>query len=111
MAGDRPAKHLVMQAAINTHLPQSIGAAALAGQHGMTLAISSAVADTDMSSAIAGIDASKGMPAMTGRESGANANPAIVRTASSRRMVILHFTSAKSHRMALIDSRPRLTTP
>jgi hypothetical protein len=100
-----------MQPAINTHLPQSVGAGALAGQHGMSLAFASAVADTDMSSAIAGIDASKGAPAMTGRDSGANANPAIVRIASSRRMMILHFTSAKSHRMAQIDSRPRLTTP
>lgn len=109
MADDRPLKHLVMQAAINTHLPQSIGA--LAGQHGMSFAISSAVADTDISSVIAGIDASNGVPAMTGRDSGANANPAIVRIASSPRMVIFRFTPAKSHRMAQIDSRPRLTTP
>jgi hypothetical protein len=109
MADDRPLKHLVMQAAINAHLPQSIGA--LAGQQGMSFAIPSAVADTDISSAIAGIDASEGVPAMTGRDSGTNANPAIVRIASSRRMVILHFTSAKSHRMAQIDSQPRLTTP
>jgi hypothetical protein len=98
-----------MQVAINTHLSQSIGA--LAGQHGMSFAISPAVADTVMSLAIAGIDASNGGPAMTGRDSGANANPAIVRIASSRRMVILRFTSAKFHRMAQIDSRPRLTTP
>jgi hypothetical protein len=98
-----------MQVAINTHLSQSIGA--LAGQHGMLFAISSAVADTDISSAIVCTDASKGVPAMTGRDSGANANPAIVRIASSQRMVILRFTSAKSHRMAQIDSRPGLTTP
>jgi len=102
---------LVMQAVINTHLPQSIGAGALTGQHGMSLAICWAVADTDISSAIVGIDASDGVPAMTGRDSGANANPAIVRIASSPRMVIFRFTPPKSHRMAQIDSRPRLTTP
>ena len=109
MADDRPLKHLVMQAAINTHLPQSIGA--LVGQHGMSFAIPPAVADTDISSAIAAIDGSEDAPAMTGRDNGANANAATVRIASSPRMVIFRFTSAKSHRMAQIDSRPRLTTP
>lgn len=88
MAADRPEKHTVMQAAMTTHLSQSIGAGALVGQHAMPLAISSVVADMDMSSAIAGIDASEVVPAMTDRDSGANANPAITRIASSRRMVI-----------------------
>src|SRR6202035_4262418 len=37
-----PAKHFVTQAAMNTHLSQSIGA--FVGQHGMSPAISSAVA-------------------------------------------------------------------
>jgi hypothetical protein len=78
-----------MQADINTHLSQSIGAGAFEGQHGMSFAISSAVADIDMSSAIA---ESEVVPAMTGRDSGPITSPAIVRIASSRRMVIWRFT-------------------
>jgi len=39
-----PLKHLDMQAAMYTHLSQSIGAGAFDGQHGMSLAISSAIA-------------------------------------------------------------------
>ena len=88
---------------MNTHLSQSIGAGAFEGQHGMSLAISSAVADTD-ASAIADIAASMAAPAMTGRDSGAKANPAIIRIASSRRMVTWRFTPPKSHRTAQIDS-------
>jgi hypothetical protein len=107
MAADRPAKHLVMQAAINTHLSQSIGAGALAGQHGMSPANSSAVADIDM---LSDIDASEAAPAMTGRDNGANTSPAIMKIASSRRMVIWRFTAVKSHRTAQIDSLSRLTT-
>jgi hypothetical protein len=87
---------LVAQAAMKTHLSQSIGAGALVGQHGMSLAIWSA----DISSAIAAIDASDAVPAMTGRDSGANTSPAIMKIASSRRMVIWRFTSTKSHRTA-----------
>ena len=89
---------------MNTHLSQSIGVGAFEGQHGMSLAISSAVADIDTSSAITDIDASEAVPAMTGRDSGANAKPAIIRIASSRRMVIWHFTPAKSHRYVKIES-------
>ena len=89
---------------MKTHLSQSIGAGALVGQHGMSLAISSAMADVDMSPAIADIDASEAVPAMTGRDSGANTSPAIMKIASSRRMVIWRFTSAKSHRCAKIES-------
>ncbi|SDT43907.1 hypothetical protein SAMN05444158_6068 [Bradyrhizobium canariense] len=103
-----PVKHLAAQAAINTHLSQPIGAGAFDGQQGMSFAISSGMADADISSAIAG---SEVMPAMTGRENGANASPAIMKIASSRRMVIWRFTSTKSHRRARIDSPPRLTTP
>ena len=88
-----PAKHLAVQAAMKTHLSQSIGTGALVGQHGMSLAISSAVADMDISSAIADIDASEVMPATRGRENGANTSPAIMKIASSRRMVIWRFTS------------------
>jgi hypothetical protein len=97
-----------MQADINTHLSQSIGAGDFEGQHGMSFAISSAVADINMSSAIA---ESEVVPAMTGRDSGPITNPAIVRIASNRRMVIWRFTPPKSHRMAQIESLPRLTTP
>ena len=99
-----------MQAAMNTHLSQSIGAGDFEGQHGMSFAISSApaeidissaiadmdlssaVADMDISSAIADIDASEAAPAMTGRDNGANTRPAITEIASSRRMVIWRFT-------------------
>jgi hypothetical protein len=85
---DMPLKHLDMQVAMNMHLSQSIGAGAFEGQHGMSLAISSAVADMDMSSAIAGIDASAAVPARTGRDSGANVNPAIIRIETNLRMAI-----------------------
>jgi hypothetical protein len=50
-----PAKHLDMQAAMKTHLSQSTGA--FDGQHGMSFAISSVVAEADISSAIACIEA------------------------------------------------------
>jgi hypothetical protein len=92
---------LVAQAAMKTHLSQSIGAGALVGQHGMSPAISSVIADADISSAVAAIDA---VPAMTGRDNGANTSPAIMKIASSQRMVIWRFTSTKSHRTAQIDS-------
>jgi hypothetical protein len=85
---DWPAKHLITQAVMSTHLSQSTGVGALVGQHGMPPVISSAVADTDISSAIADIDASETAPAMTGRENGASTSPAIMKIASSRRMVI-----------------------
>jgi hypothetical protein len=87
-----PAKHLAMQAAINTHLSQSIGTGALVGQHGMSFAISSAVADADTSATTAGIDTSADIPATTGRDNGANASPAIIKIASSRRIVISRST-------------------
>lgn len=80
-----------MQFAMNRHLSQSVGAGALVGQHGMSLAISSAITDMDMS-VIADIDASEAVPAMTGRDSGANTSPAIMKIASIRRMVIWLFT-------------------
>jgi hypothetical protein len=95
---ERPAKHFAMQAAMSTHLSQSIGAEVLAGQHGMSLAISPAAADMDMSSDIADIDPSDVVSTNTDRDSGANASPAITKIASSRRMVIWRFTRAKSHR-------------
>ena len=87
-AAETPAKHWLMQAVINMHLSQPTGAGALLGQQGMPPAISSAIADMAISSAIAGIKASEVVPAMTSRESGASINPAIMKIASSRRMVI-----------------------
>jgi hypothetical protein len=106
-----PVKHFDMQAAIKTHLSQSTGTGAFDGQHGMTLAISSTVADMDISFGIADIDASGVAPAVTGEDSGANTSPAIMTIASRRRMVIWRFTPPKSHRTAQIDSLPSLTTP
>ncbi len=53
MLADTPAKHMDPQAAMKTHLSQSTGTGAFDGQHGMSSAISSIVADADMSSAIA----------------------------------------------------------
>ena len=95
-----PVKYLDMQAAMKTHLSQSTGAGAFDGQHGMSSAISSIAADadisdSDISSAIACIEACADASAMTGRETGASARPAIIKTASSRRMAKLHFTSSK----------------
>jgi hypothetical protein len=79
-----PAKHTDPQAAMKTHLSQSTGA--FDGQHGISSAISSVVTDADISSAIACIEACGDAFAMTGRETGANARPAIIKIASSRRM-------------------------
>jgi hypothetical protein len=86
-----------MQAAIKTHLSQPIGVGAFDGQQGISSVIASAVADTDISSVIADIDMSDIDPsdigpAMTGRANGASTRPAIMKTASSRRMVICRFT-------------------
>jgi len=75
-----------MQAAMKTHLSQSTGAGAFDGQHGISFAISSVVADGDILCTIACIDTSEDVSAMAGRETGANARPAITRIASSRRM-------------------------
>jgi hypothetical protein len=99
-AVDMPVKHLDMHAAMKTHLSQPTGIGALDGQHGMSLAISSVVADDGaISSATACIDMSEDVPAITGRETGANARPAITRVASSRRMAKLRFINPESHKM------------
>jgi hypothetical protein len=93
-----------MQSAINTHLSQSIGAGALVGQHGMSLAISTVGADGDISSDVACIEAWEATPAITGRETGAKARPAIVNAASSRRMASVRFTTLSSHKFAAMES-------
>ncbi len=43
MLADTPAKHADPQAAMKTHLSQSIGAGAFDGQHGISSAISSII--------------------------------------------------------------------
>ena len=93
-----------MQAAIKTHLSQPIGVGAFDGQQGISSVIASAVADTDISSVIADIDVSDIGPAMTGRANGARTRPAIMKTASIRRMVICRFTRQKCHRCVEIES-------
>ena len=97
---DMPVKHLDTQAVMYTHLSHPTGAGAFDGQHGMSLAISSIVTDGDISSDIACTEASEDISAMTGRETGANARPAITRVASSQRMAKLSFINPESHKMA-----------
>jgi len=97
---DMPVKHLDTQAVMYTHLSQPTGGGAFDGQHGMSLTISSIVTDGDISSDIACTEASEDISAMTGRETGANARPAITRVASSRRMAKLRFINPESHKMA-----------
>jgi hypothetical protein len=97
-AADMPTMHCVVQAAMNTHLSQSIDAGALAGQHGISPDMPSMAVDIDASSANAELDVSGVVPAMAGRDSGANTRPAIIKIASNRRMVIWQFTGPKSHR-------------
>ncbi len=83
-----PVKHFDMQTAISTHLPQSTGAGAFDGQHGISLAISPDMADGDISSA-ACID----VAAITGNNIGPNARPAITSAASIWRMTKTTFTA------------------
>ena len=102
---DTPVKHFDMQADMKTHLSQSIGAGAFDGQHGISFVMSSDMADGDISSAIACIEPWESAPAMTGWETGANARPAIIKTASSRRrMARLRFTGLSSHKLAAMGS-------
>ncbi len=103
---------------MKTHLSHSSGDGDLAGQHGMSLAVISlaimwsAVMSPAAAIGIASaIGESEAMPAITGRDIGAKANPATTKIASRRRMVIRHFTPARSHGTARIDSPLGLTTP
>jgi hypothetical protein len=100
-----------MQLVISTHLSQSIDIGALVGQHGMSLANSSAVADIGISSPIADIDTSEVVPAMTGRDNGASTSPAIMTIASSRRMVIWQFTPQNPTEPLKLKALLGLTTP
>lgn len=101
MPAKTPAKHTDPQAAMKTHLSQSTAAGAFDGQHGISLAMSSiisadisaeVISDGVISSAIACIGPCGDVAAITGRETGANARPAIIRIASSRRMTKFGFT-------------------
>jgi hypothetical protein len=103
---EMPVKHFDMQAAMKTHLSQSTGDGAFEGQHGISSAISSIVAARDISSAIACIEAWGDVSAMTGRETGAKARPAIIKIASSRRMARLRFTKLDSRNLVAIERRP-----
>jgi hypothetical protein len=98
-----PVKHLDAQAAMKTHLSQSLGAGALEGQHGMSFAVASVVAAGDLSS-WACIDRSEAVAAITGWETGAKARPAIIKTASSLRMAKASFTVLLSHKLPAKES-------
>ena len=100
-----PVKHFDMQADMKSHLSQSSGAGTFDGQHGISFAISSIVAGDDISSAMDCIEAWEDAAAITGWETGANARPAIIRTASSRRMARLRFTEPSSHNLGAMGSR------
>jgi hypothetical protein len=82
----RPVKHFAMQVAKSTHLSQSTGA--FDGQHGISLAIPSVVANDDISSVIACVETGEDSPAMTGFETGATIRPAMITTARRRVMAI-----------------------
>lgn len=120
MPAEMPAKHTDPQAAMKTHLSQSTGTGAFDGQHGMSSAIS-AIMSADISaevisgeviggdvisSAIAGMGPCGDGAAITGRETGANARPAIIRIASKRRMARVRFTVANSHRLVAMERSP-----
>lgn len=92
-----------MQAATKTHSSQPTGADAFDGQHGMLFAIWSVNSEPDMSSAIGCIDTAEDVSAITGRDNGANARPAITRIVSSRRMAEFLFTKVVSHKSAVTE--------
>ena len=80
------------------------------GQQGISLAIPSVTTDDDISSAIACIGPPEDVCAMTGRETGASARPAITRIASSRRMAKVRFTELDFHSLAAMESLSFLHT-
>ena len=88
------------------HFSQSIGTGAFDGQHGMSCAISSVIADAAISCDMAAIALADDDSAMTGRDSGASARHAIMTIATSRRMVISRSMVLKSHICAEIKSLP-----
>ncbi len=119
MAATAPAKNTGPQAAMKTHLSQSTGIGAFDGQHGISPAIacvvSAEISDDVMSddatpdivipSIIACSDArEEDAAAMAGRETGANAMPAIIRIASNRRMARPGFIGRNSHKWTAKES-------
>ncbi len=114
MATNAPAKNTGPQAAMKTHLSQSTGIGAFDGQHGISPATASivsdeisdegisdnAIPDIVISPAIACPEAWEGAAAMAGRETGANARPAIIRIASNWRMATFGYTGRNSHKRA-----------
>ena len=68
----------------------------------MSLAISSVMADAVMS--VWAWTGSELVAAITGRDTGAKARPAIIKTASSRRMVKLHVTELDFHGLPAMES-------
>jgi hypothetical protein len=93
------------------HLSQPVGVGAFEGQQGMSPAFASAVADTDISSFIADIDASDIVPAaMAGRATGANASPTITRTATKRPMSRREFMVLTSHRKGQLGKTNHFTS-
>jgi len=83
-------------------LSQSTGTGAFDGQHGISLAISSAMPDAVMS--VWACTGSELAAAITGRDTGAKARPAIIKTASSRRMVKLRVTQPDFHDLPEMES-------
>jgi hypothetical protein len=109
VADDTPATHWLMHAT-DTHLPQSNGAGALAGQHGMSPAIPSIAMGAEVSSVTIAIESSGNAPAISCRDNGAMTIPAIRKIASSRRMVICECTpqnrTGAPHLKAPLVTRP-----
>lgn len=98
-----PVNPWALQAAMEMHLSQPMGAGAFDGQHGISFAISSSVmAEADILSIIACIDGTADVCAITGRDNGAMTNPAIMKIASSSRMVAWRFTTANSHKRPVV---------
>jgi hypothetical protein len=96
---------------MKTHLSQSIGAGASAGQHGIDMP-SMAIA-VDASPATPAIDASAAGPAMAGRDSGASTNAAITAIANSRRMVIWRCTAqipTGASKLKVVQTNDRVIT-
>jgi hypothetical protein len=85
---------------MSTHLSQSTGAGAFDGQHGISLAISS----TDAAMSVSACTGSELVAAITGRDAGAKARPAAIKTASSRRMVKLRITPLGFHDLPAMES-------
>lgn len=81
-----PVKHFTMQVASSTHFSQSTGT--FDGQHGISPAIPSAVADDDVSAVTACVETGEDNPAMTGCKIGAHTRPAIITAATRRVMAI-----------------------